>query len=281
MAYLDHSLLERQLAPRSCSTGDSIAIDFSGGLGTWSALARAVEGVEKLLAGAGLDRSAPIGWVTHNGPPAFVGLIVNGRRVTPLRLNQGLAACAEDIISHRVAAVVADRHDWSVPGLKDAVSKTGRLGVEITDPPLALRWVPELQGTGSGWRSVAAPVGPEDVAMSQERKKGGLTPARMRRLEERLRSEKPLPDIAELAAYCNLSTRHLARAFREETGRPLGEYLNSVGRQRACMLLRTTKLPVRAIAERVGFSSAASFSYAFRRSTGFRPTDMRKGPRAQ
>ena len=112
------------------------------------------------------------------------------------------------------------------------------------------------------------------------RKTGGLSPARMRLIEERLRPEHPVPTLVELADYCNLSTRHLARAFREETGRAIGEFVSTAARERACNLLSTTDLPIRIIAERVGFSSPASFCYAFRKTTGFRPSDLRKSARA-
>ena len=119
----------------------------------------------------------------------------------------------------------------------------------------------------------------EGLQDTPSRKKGGLSPARLRKIEERVRSERPIPSLAELAAHCDLSTRHLARAFREETGKAIGEYVNAASRERACSLLTGTDLPVRVIAERVGFSSPASFSYAFRRAMGVRPSDMRKTAR--
>ena len=121
----------------------------------------------------------------------------------------------------------------------------------------------------------------EGLQETPSRKKGGLSPARLRRIEERICSERPIPTLAELAAYCDLSTRHLARAFREETGKAIGDYVNAASRRRACTLLTETDLPVRVIAERVGFSSPASFSYAFRKAMGVRPSDMRRNARAR
>lgn len=106
-------------------------------------------------------------------------------------------------------------------------------------------------------------------------KKGGLSPVRMRRIEDRLRAE-PAPSLTELAAYCGLSVRQLTRAFRQETGQGIGDYVDAIGRERAFTLLRTTDLPIARIAERVGFSNPASFSYAFRRATGLRPSDVRR-----
>lgn len=118
----------------------------------------------------------------------------------------------------------------------------------------------------------------EGFDVEREHKIGGLSPARMRKLEERIHSEeRTIPTLIELADHCNLSPRHLARAFREETGKTIGEYVSVAARTRAFKLLRTTDLTIAAIARQVGFSSPASFSYAFRRDTGLKPSDVRKG----
>lgn len=129
---------------------------------------------------------------------------------------------------------------------------------------------------------LAADIGRRLNGMQQASKckRGGLSPSRMRRIEECIRSDETLPTLAKLAAHCGLSPRHLARVFRQETGRAIGEYVSEVGREKACALLRETDLPLREIARRVGFSGAASFCYAFRRATGLRPSDLRcKAPR--
>lgn len=105
---------------------------------------------------------------------------------------------------------------------------------------------------------------------------GGLSPFRLRKIEERIHSELPIPALSELADYCGLSLRHLARAFREETGRTIGEYINVAAREKAFDLLRNSELTIGEIARQVGFSCGASFSYAFRRDTGQKPSDVRK-----
>jgi AraC family transcriptional regulator len=91
---------------------------------------------------------------------------------------------------------------------------------------------------------------------SPRRRTGGLSHGPMRLIEERLRVDGPLPTLSELAAACGLSTRHLARAFRQETGKTVGEHVKAIGLERACELLRTTDMPIHAIAEHVGFSNA-------------------------
>lgn len=107
-------------------------------------------------------------------------------------------------------------------------------------------------------------------------KKGGLSPVRMRKLEERLAAEGPLASLRDLADHCGLSVRHLARAYREETGTTIGDRVSCIAREKACLLLKTTDLPISTIAREVGYTSSASFSHAFRKSMGFRPSDLRK-----
>jgi AraC family transcriptional regulator len=116
----------------------------------------------------------------------------------------------------------------------------------------------------------------QGVAEGDSRKIGGLSPLRLRKIEERIHSDLPIPALSELADYCGLSLRHLARAFREETGRTIGEYINVAAREKAFDLLRNSDLTIGEIARQAGFSSGASFSYAFRRDTGLKPSDVRK-----
>jgi AraC family transcriptional regulator len=117
----------------------------------------------------------------------------------------------------------------------------------------------------------------EGLQAQPERKTGGLSRTRMKMIEERVLSDQPLPTLGELAASCDLSARHLARAFREQTGRTVGEYVNAVGVQRAHDLLKSGGMPIKDVASRLGFASCASFSYSFRKATGLRPSDVRRG----
>jgi len=108
-------------------------------------------------------------------------------------------------------------------------------------------------------------------------KRGGLPPFRKRLIEERIQSELPPPKTAELAELCGLSERQLARAFQQETGQSLGAHLAAVTLQRAWSLLTETERRISDIAEALGFSGGATFAEAFRNSTGFRPSDIRRG----
>ena len=112
-------------------------------------------------------------------------------------------------------------------------------------------------------------------------KRGGLAPRHMRRLEDRIRSEFPTPTVGELAAACEISERHLSRAFLQETGEQLGSYIRAAMLDRAFELLRDEADPVGQIALKLGFASSASFAYAFRQATGHSPTGYRRTSRAR
>lgn len=103
----------------------------------------------------------------------------------------------------------------------------------------------------------------------------GLAPWRMRRIEERIRSLQPLPSVGELADLCRMSTRHLARAFRNETGATLGQRIKAAGVARAQELLADERFSIKQIAVKLGFSNTSSFSSAFLRATGERPKEAR------
>lgn len=114
-----------------------------------------------------------------------------------------------------------------------------------------------------------------DKADIQAPRQGGLAPWRMRRIDERVHADAPSPDLAELAGICGISVRHLTRAFKAETGQTIAAFVQQVAIERAQTLLTETALPVAEIARRLGFSSSTSFCYAFRRTTGRRPSSVR------
>lgn len=105
--------------------------------------------------------------------------------------------------------------------------------------------------------------------------RGGLSPTSLRKIKERIHSGAPPPSVAELAQLCELSERHLMRAFKETTGQTVGQYLNQVILEEAMRLLRNTDCPIGSIATQLGFSSTSSFSTAFRRFTEESPRTFR------
>lgn len=111
-------------------------------------------------------------------------------------------------------------------------------------------------------------------------RKGGLSPRRLKIIEERVRNGGRAISIAELAALCQLSRRHLIRAFRAETGETIGGFVQRLTTERARSLLRESEKPVAAIAAELGFTTAAAFSAAFHRATGQSPRDFRSSRRS-
>ncbi|GAB3113231.1 helix-turn-helix transcriptional regulator [Aestuariicella hydrocarbonica] len=111
--------------------------------------------------------------------------------------------------------------------------------------------------------------------------RGRLSPRAMRLIKERVMDGKGAPSLSELASLCQLSQRHLMRAFREETSQTIGAYIKQVMMDKAAYLLRFTNHHIASIAHDVGFMNAAAFSTAFRRAFGKSPREFREACRAR
>jgi AraC family transcriptional regulator len=103
-----------------------------------------------------------------------------------------------------------------------------------------------------------------------------LSPAQLRWIEERLDAPGPSPCVAELATACGLSTRHFFRMFRMTTGVTLSEFTSVRRIARARSLLAEGRLSIKQVSWQCGFATAAAFSAAFRRATGFQPKEYRQ-----
>lgn len=106
-------------------------------------------------------------------------------------------------------------------------------------------------------------------------RRGGLAPAQLKTIEERVRAERAPPSLSELAELCRLSRRQLVRAYREETGHTIGAHVQEIMIDRAKRLLAQTSTPVGEVARQLGFAHTAAFSTAFRRKCGRSPRDYR------
>lgn len=129
------------------------AIEYQGQSISWGDLRRAAETIEALLAQAGVDREAPIGWAARNRPAAvagFIALVSSGRMVVPLRPAYALANFREDIIAQRLVAVIGDSDDWAGEGVIEAARAAGSIGIEVSEHPFSVRFVPGLETPGAG-----------------------------------------------------------------------------------------------------------------------------------
>jgi len=81
--------------------------------------------------------------------------------------------------------------------------------------------------------------------------------------------------IRDLAYEVHLSSSHLQRLFKHETGIPIGEWLNEQRLQKAATLLTNTYMSVKEIAHTVGYEHASSFVRAFGRRFAQAPARYR------
>jgi AraC family transcriptional regulator len=105
---------------------------------------------------------------------------------------------------------------------------------------------------------------------------GGLAPWRMRLIRERVFADQPTAQLNELADLCRMSVRHLTRAFKATTDTTIATFVAHVMVDRARLLLGNSNDSISEIAGQLGFSSASSFTCAFRRATGLLPADFRR-----
>ena len=82
--------------------------------------------------------------------------------------------------------------------------------------------------------------------------------------------------IDELAREACLSKDHFIRLFRQETGETPAQCVIMRRMEMAEMLLVTTDMPVKAIADRLGFSDPSYFCRTFRRVIGITPQQYRE-----
>jgi AraC family transcriptional regulator len=113
------------------------------------------------------------------------------------------------------------------------------------------------------------------VAIAEPTERGGLAMWRLRTIDKRLAEGGELPTLAELATLCSMSVRQLTRGFRTSRGCSLGEYM-AQGRIEAAKRRLAGAESIKTIATSVGFSDQSTFTYAFRRATGFTPLQFRQ-----
>lgn len=94
-------------------------------------------------------------------------------------------------------------------------------------------------------------------------------------IEDHFRTEM---GVADYAAELGVTPTHLTRACNLACGRPALQLLHDRRHYEARRLLTETKLPIKDVAQALGFSSAAYFSRAFQAQTGRTPSSFRKNP---
>ena len=117
-----------------------------------------------------------------------------------------------------------------------------------------------------------------NLSQTPPRSMGGLSSRRLRLVLEYIEDTLGQPiKLRELAALAGISARHFERAFRQSTGfRPHAYVMERRLHIARDLLINQPELPIEKISLRVGFYSSSHFSSAFRRRTGFTPTNFRK-----
>lgn len=84
--------------------------------------------------------------------------------------------------------------------------------------------------------------------------------------------------LEEIAQRIATSPRQLQRVFTENAGQGFRSYLRRLRLSKAAELLAGTDLPVREIADAVGYGDASQFAKAFKRMYGVSPSRYRAMP---
>jgi AraC-like DNA-binding protein len=82
--------------------------------------------------------------------------------------------------------------------------------------------------------------------------------------------------VAELAAQCNTSRSVFAERFQATIGIPPLRYATELRMRLASQWLSLERLPIEVVAQRLGYTSQAAFSRAFKRITGQPPGASRQ-----
>ncbi len=107
--------------------------------------------------------------------------------------------------------------------------------------------------------------------LAERRARGGLA-GRVR--DRLLREPGHMPDMAQVAAEMHITTRTLRRKLIDE-GTSFRALVDEVRETLSEELLRTARLSIEDIAERLGYAEASSFIHAFKRWKGVPPSAYR------
>ena len=107
--------------------------------------------------------------------------------------------------------------------------------------------------------------------------RGGLSPARLRRVKEfvhaKMEDELSLHDLAQSV---ELSTAHFSEMFRKSTGETPHQFVLRLRVERAQEMLRSAEARVLDVAVACGFKTQQHFARVFRHVCGLSPTDYRR-----
>lgn len=102
--------------------------------------------------------------------------------------------------------------------------------------------------------------------------RGMLARWQVNRIEEFVQQNLSRPlTVTDLADVAQISPGHLMRSFRKTMGMTVHQYVTERRMDRACYLLSETQTPLKKLAADLGFATASSFTFAFRKAMGVTP----------
>jgi AraC-like DNA-binding protein len=85
-----------------------------------------------------------------------------------------------------------------------------------------------------------------------------------------------LPSLDEIAAEFAISPRTLSNEFKAEYGQPLHAFMMDLRLNQAHAAIEANSVPLKALAQRLGYTHTHHFLTAFRRKFGYPPSVLRK-----
>ncbi len=82
--------------------------------------------------------------------------------------------------------------------------------------------------------------------------------------------------LDDFAAKYYFNTTYFSELFKKETGKNFTDYLTEVRMEAAKEILRDTRMPIHALAEKVGYRDSKYFSQLFTKLVGIKPVEYRR-----
>ncbi len=114
------------------------------------------------------------------------------------------------------------------------------------------------------------------IELAEARSPANAPRAWLRPVLDRLEQPGEPPDYERLAEKAGMGLSTLRRRFRQAMGTPLHAYALQCRVAKARSLLGETDLPIKAVAEKLGYSDVYFFSRQFRELSGVPPAAYRK-----
>jgi acyl-CoA synthetase (AMP-forming)/AMP-acid ligase II len=136
------------------SYGDQPCIEFKGRWYSGIDITGYADAIASVLSDAGVPDGAPVGLVVRNRLPhaaAIIGFLAAGRPVSMIYSFQSAEAIGRDVEKLNLAAIVADRDDWS-DEVVTAAKRAGSAGVAISSSQPLVTTVDGLESRDAGRR---------------------------------------------------------------------------------------------------------------------------------